>query len=604
MIHTMVETDKIAPKSIAVLCRVRKAILKDFEIALKKRGVPVSSWKNVQNQPDVFAVVSYMRLVHNENDSESCRSCLNAPRRGLGPTAFEYLGHYSRKYRLSLFRSCLEIATSVKPLETFAIRSRNVKPPNRKRREIILDFVKLIHRLKKEFKDSVDLAQKIVQWTNFEEYAEKEIVSREAGMAMSGKDIDQDDQMNFRDDFLKLQNILKELSTELDLEEAFLDEEEVCGEDGEDGGKEGAHVKEEKMIRLERVLNELSLRDLDAECACNGDGGENDGSRKGEVMVTTIHQAKGMEWDHVFVVRMNEGTLPLNPCQTSILSAHQVDHLEEERRLAYVAISRARISVCLSALRHPTEQYSSRPSRFMFDIPDSLVKLPPDFKRNDRSFVMDRKNPLMDPSCMLAAPSAASSLKTPAPMQHASRTVLSAHMMPSSAASTSFRKTSGSLIKLDKREGKERKEMKEETLTVGSSMDMSDFYDQDIPFLPAPRPKDHGLDGKEKEVLTSHPRPPRAEAAQKPLLQSRHHMVEKNERNKQDSFRTPDPLPMMCIDHLAQTRGKDTFPTSPSTSTSTQLLGNKRTGDGDYEALFEDVEEILTSFSSKKKTKR
>ncbi len=76
--------------------------------------------------------------------------------------------------------------------------------------------------------------------------------------------------------------------------------------------------------------------------------------------LASLHAAKGLEWDAVFLVGLAEGTLP-------IIYAKTPAQIEEERRLLYVGVTRARVHLALSwALsRSPGGAHSRRPSRFL-----------------------------------------------------------------------------------------------------------------------------------------------------------------------------------------------------------------------------------------------
>ena len=78
------------------------------------------------------------------------------------------------------------------------------------------------------------------------------------------------------------------------------------------------------------------------------------------VTLATLHAAKGLEWDAVFLCGMQEGTLP-------IIYAESPAEIEEERRLLYVGITRARreLSISWSAARNPGGRASRKPSRFL-----------------------------------------------------------------------------------------------------------------------------------------------------------------------------------------------------------------------------------------------
>ncbi|MET0995040.1 MAG: 3'-5' exonuclease, partial [Mycobacterium sp.] len=101
------------------------------------------------------------------------------------------------------------------------------------------------------------------------------------------------------------------------------------------------------------------------------------------VTLASLHAAKGLEWDAVFVVGLADGTLPI-----SHALAHGPDSepVEEERRLLYVGITRARVHLALSwALsRNPGGRQSRRPSRFLNGIAPHLQADTPNRPRKPR----------------------------------------------------------------------------------------------------------------------------------------------------------------------------------------------------------------------------
>jgi len=89
-----------------------------------------------------------------------------------------------------------------------------------------------------------------------------------------------------------------------------------------------------------------------------------------KVTLMTVHSAKGLEYDTIFMVGMEEGRFPL---QRAISEPEQ---LEEERRLFYVGVTRARKQVCLSlaTIRYQFGEVESIPSRFVREIPGELLE--------------------------------------------------------------------------------------------------------------------------------------------------------------------------------------------------------------------------------------
>src|SRR3546814_3369704 len=101
------------------------------------------------------------------------------------------------------------------------------------------------------------------------------------------------------------------------------------------------------------------------------DADEIDGDSS-QVMLMTIHAAKGLEFPAVFIIGMEDGVFP------HLRSIGEPDELEEERRLAYVALTRAQERLYLSHAWSRTlyggTQYNP-PSRFLDEIPAELVNL-------------------------------------------------------------------------------------------------------------------------------------------------------------------------------------------------------------------------------------
>ena len=78
------------------------------------------------------------------------------------------------------------------------------------------------------------------------------------------------------------------------------------------------------------------------------------GERENKVQLMTIHSAKGLEFEDVFVIHANEGEIPHQ-------KAEKKDEIEEERRLFYVALTRAKNNLCISYITKKREQYQTVP---------------------------------------------------------------------------------------------------------------------------------------------------------------------------------------------------------------------------------------------------
>lgn len=113
----------------------------------------------------------------------------------------------------------------------------------------------------------------------------------------------------------------------------------------------------ESPMTLQEVVNRLILRDMME----RGD----DSEEANQVQLMTLHASKGLEFPHVFLIGMEEGLLPH---QTSI----DEDNIDEERRLAYVGITRAQKTLTFSLTktrRQFGETITPEPSRFLYELP-------------------------------------------------------------------------------------------------------------------------------------------------------------------------------------------------------------------------------------------
>ncbi len=116
---------------------------------------------------------------------------------------------------------------------------------------------------------------------------------------------------------------------------------------------------------LESFLSQVALMsEVDQETATEDDC----------VTLSTIHQAKGLEWKIVFVIFLGEGLFP----HYRVISSGDTDDMEEETRLFYVAITRAEDQLYLTYPRYNGHSYDSQfcpPSRFLTTLPEELFEL-------------------------------------------------------------------------------------------------------------------------------------------------------------------------------------------------------------------------------------
>ena len=160
---------------------------------------------------------------------------------------------------------------------------------------------------------------------------------------------------------LEAQNRLENIEEFLTVTKSFDDKEAENAVEGETG-----------LDKLSRFLNDLSLvADTDSY------------DETSQVTLMTLHAAKGLEFPVVFLVGMEEGVFPLS------LQAEDEDELEEERRLAYVGITRAEevlyVTNASSRMLFGRSSYN-QPSRFLREIDDDLLTYTGQARKANTSF--------------------------------------------------------------------------------------------------------------------------------------------------------------------------------------------------------------------------
>lgn len=315
---------------IAVMYRVN-AQSRALEESCMRYGMlyqVVGGQKFYQRQ-EVKDVTAYLRLAVNPDDDVSLERVINTPTRGIGQRTLDELTRLARSANMSMFAAIDSLAAGATGAagETgasgdsgeAATGDQLINPFPARALRALTDFHGLIKSLQKEREDSdvLDLIDAVLERTGYQTYL-----------------MDQSERGEER-----LENIQEFKSTARD----FLTL-----------GREEA---------LTAFLESVSLvADIDSM------------EDKAEaVTLITLHQAKGLEFPVVFMVGMEEGLLP------HIRSMDDPVQLEEERRLCYVGVTRARerLYLCRSfrrGFRGGSEP--SIPSRFLMDIPPKLITSP------------------------------------------------------------------------------------------------------------------------------------------------------------------------------------------------------------------------------------
>ena len=137
-----------------------------------------------------------------------------------------------------------------------------------------------------------------------------------------------------------------------------------------------------------------TVEDFLAEVALFTDRDRED--RKDSVKLMTVHNAKGLEFPHVIVASLNEGVFPSRKTDTA-------ERMEEERRLCYVALTRAEKTLTLTEAAGVSHEGTARyPSRFLFEMGKEhlnyLVELDPGWEGEARRYIRSTQKRMAPPS--------------------------------------------------------------------------------------------------------------------------------------------------------------------------------------------------------------
>ena len=286
-----------------------------LEESLRRRGIPYRIYKGASfyDRKEIKDMLAYIRLVVNPRDDEAFRRIVNYPARGIGDTTVLRIAQLAAERGVSMWEAvdALVAEPVSDPVQRTIVRK-------------VAEFVALIRSL------SLERAQKGLYDFGME------VASRSGILALFRRE-------NSPEATSALDNI-EELLNSMQL---FKDQRDAEIRAGEELGE----------ATVEEWLQSVTLTtDMDKK----EDAGDDD-----KVTLMTVHSAKGLEFKYVYIVGMEENLFP------SQRAAESPEGFEEERRLFYVALTRAKCSAVLSyaEMRFKWGNMEfSRPSCFLREI--------------------------------------------------------------------------------------------------------------------------------------------------------------------------------------------------------------------------------------------
>lgn len=287
-----------------------------IEEAFLQNNIPytMSGGTSFFERKEIKDVISYLRVIANHDDDINLLRIINVPRRGIGRAAIQVINDEAQNLESTLWTAMQSLIKA------------EASPASDTLKEDLENFVQIIENHRQKLLSGRGLAKKVrelLEEIDYKAYLVSENSKSEKAVRF------------------KLKNI--ELLLEM-MERWEID-------------------PDNSNPSLFNYLNRITLMSRD-----NGD----DESDKGKVNLMTIHASKGLEFPVVFIAGVEEGLIPH---QRSV--DENGGDVEEERRLFYVAITRARDKLLISSCMKRRKMQSiieCTPSRFLDEIPANLVE--------------------------------------------------------------------------------------------------------------------------------------------------------------------------------------------------------------------------------------
>lgn len=316
---------------IAILLR-SAALSRQIESAMGKAGIPyrMVGGQRFFDRVEIKILLDYLRVVSQSTNNDAVARVVNIPARGVGTTTIKTLLEEAETKKVTLWSLILD-----------AVRG-NIKTStkiNKPAEQGLGTFIQIILTAKQKLKDQVNplspqsLLRYIIKRLNFQDY-----IKRTYDIDSDGRWANVEELISQAGEFLIASNSnLKNLEVINDTSLPAI--EGIAQSDGDVG---------EKM--LSTFLANVALA-----TELQKDEGEEDGQGQAQVTISTIHAAKGLEWPVVFVPAAYEGSIPHS----------RAEDTDEERRLLYVAMTRAQALLYISCPTKNSRGEESTLSQFL-----------------------------------------------------------------------------------------------------------------------------------------------------------------------------------------------------------------------------------------------
>jgi len=341
----------LRPADVAVFYRTN-AQSRVFEEVFVRFGLPYKVVGGVRfyERKEVRDALAYLRAVANPDDTVSLRRILNTPRRGIGERAEACVEALASRDRISFGAALGLVAASAQAAPGISTRAASS----------IADFVALLEGVRELAGSAApeEVLEALLQRSGYLAQLEESLDPQDAGRV---------------ENLQELVSVAREYTERVLSTPAPEEDRDGTGDDG--AGDDGAGVIGGAAVEtpsLAGFLVQVALvADADEVPVAPEGAGVGDAEQSGVVTLMTLHTAKGLEFPVVFLSGLEDGVFP------HLRSLGDKRELEEERRLAYVGITRARqrlyISRAVTRSAWGQPQYNPA-SRFLEELPEHLVQ--------------------------------------------------------------------------------------------------------------------------------------------------------------------------------------------------------------------------------------
>ncbi len=293
-----------------------------LEDNLRRRGIPYRIYKgsSFYDHKEIKDVMAYLRLVINPHDDEAFKRIVNYPARGIGDTTVQRIAQLAAERGCSMWQA-------VDALVDEPAADATQKSIARK----VTEFVNLIRSI------SLSRCEKSIYEFGLD-------VATRSGIIALYRAENTPENTSALDNIEELLNSMQEFTERVDAEI-----------------RNGERMEEDVATIEEWLQGVMLMTDMD----------KDDPEDRNKVTLMTVHSAKGLEYKHVYIVGLEEGLFP------SQRAAETADGVEEERRLFYVALTRAK---CRATISYAEMRFKwgnmefTRPSSFLREIDPRYVE--------------------------------------------------------------------------------------------------------------------------------------------------------------------------------------------------------------------------------------